>query len=282
MAPAIRKISSMAREWPETDGDTSSSPCGCWPCNFIKMSDDWDFFPLRVDDQPASIFVDLGIKKDAPLKSHPSMGYLRVLMRRPREDGLSSQEEFDDLVALEDRVTAKITKDGAAVFVGRNTSGGNRDFYFYVADPAKFEGAARAAMREFSAYKYETGWREDRDWRTYFEFLHPSDADLQRMLNRRVRQQLEKHGDNSNNERRIDHLALLPSGAARTAFIRYLQAEGFVVDSAPDEPNSEGQFSVEFSRVDRPAQIDEIVLPLFQKAVELSGVYDGWGCNVST
>jgi hypothetical protein len=86
------------------------------------MSDDWDFFSLRVDDQAASIFVDLGIRNLAPIRTHPLMGYLRVAMRRPREDGLSSQEEFDDLIALEDRVTADIVKNGTAIYVGRNTS----------------------------------------------------------------------------------------------------------------------------------------------------------------
>src|SRR3954462_12044783 len=101
------------------------------------MSKDWDFYSLRVDGEPASIFVDLGISKDAPVRNHTTMGYLRVLMLRPREDGLSSRDEFDDLIALEDHVTAKVIENGAAVFVGRNTSSGNRDFYFYVADPQR-------------------------------------------------------------------------------------------------------------------------------------------------
>lgn len=245
------------------------------------MSDDWDFFSLLVDGQPASIFVDLGIRKEAPIASHATMGYLRVPMRRPRGDGLSSQDEFDDLIALEDRVTGKIIQDGAAIYVGRNTSGGNRDFYFYVADPAKFENAAHGAMRKFPAYEYETGAREDRDWRTYFEFLHPSDVEMQRIMNRRVLQQLEQQGDNANYERKIDHLALLPNRRAQAAFADYVHAEGFAIESAPDGPNQEGQFSVEFSRVDQPARIDEIVEPLFLKVAQLGGVYDGWGCPVS-
>ena len=245
------------------------------------MSDDWDFYSLRVDSQPASIFVDLGMSKEAPIRSHSTMGYLRVLMRLPREDGLSSRDEFDDLIALEDRVTAKVIQDGTAVFVGRNTSSGNRDFYFYVADPTKFEKAAKAAMREFPAYKYETDARADQEWRTYFDFLYPSEIDYQRIMNRRVRQHLKKNGDNASNERTIDHLALLPNPAAQAAFAGYVQAEGFVVESAPDEPNADGQFSVEFSRVDQAARIDEIVVPLFRKVTELGGIYDGWGCSVS-
>jgi hypothetical protein len=245
------------------------------------MSDDWDFFPLLVDDQPASIFVDLGIRTQAPLKSHPTMAYLRVFMLRPREDGLSSQEEFDDLIALEDKVTSRIVRDAATLFVGRNTSSGNRDFYFYTSDPDGFERAAREAMRDFPAYKYETGAREDRDWRTYFEFLHPSERSLQLIMNRRVRQQLEKNGDNTNNERQIDHLVLLPNSEAQSVFARGITVEGFSIDHAPSEPNDQGQFSVEFSRVDRPAQIDDVVLSLLDRATNLGGIYDGWGCHTA-
>jgi hypothetical protein len=185
------------------------------------------------------------------------------------------------MILLEDRVTAKVIQDGTAVFVGRNTSSGNRDFYFYVADPTKFEKAARAAMREFPAYTYETDARADQEWRTYFDFLYPSEIDFQRILNRRVRQHLEKNGDNASNERKIDHLALLPNPKAQAAFTDYVQGEGYTVESAPDEPNADGQFSVEFYRVDQPARIDEIAVPLFRKVAELAGEYDGWGCEVS-
>ena len=58
-------------------------------------------------------------------------------------------------------------------------------------------------------------------------------------MNRRVRQQLEKNGDNASNERKIDHLALLPNPKAQAAFTDYVQGEGYTVESAPDEPNAD-------------------------------------------
>src|SRR3954452_2054012 len=73
----------------------------------------------------------------------------------------------------------------------------------------------KGAMREFPAYEYETGTRADQEWRTYFDFLYPSEIDFQRIMNRRVRQQLEKNGDNASNERKIDHPALLPNPKAQ-------------------------------------------------------------------
>ena len=245
------------------------------------MSDDWDYFPLRVDDHPASIFVDLGVRKQAPILSHPTMAYLRVLMLKPREDGLSSQDEFEDLIDLEDKVTSKITRDGTCLFVGRNTSSGNRDFYFYTSDSTGFETIVREAMRDFPTYSYKTGSRVDRDWQTYFEFLYPSERSMQLIMNRRVREQLEENGDNLNNERQIDHLVLVPSKESQLKFARDIADEGFNINRAPSKPDDNGQYPIEFSRKDSPSEIDNIVLSLFDKVTGLGGAYDGWGCHTA-
>lgn len=65
------------------------------------MNADWDFYALLVDDQPASIFVDFALASMAPITEAPIMFYVSVRMRAPRPDGLSSQEEFDELIAVE-------------------------------------------------------------------------------------------------------------------------------------------------------------------------------------
>jgi len=167
------------------------------------------------------------------------------------------------------------------MFVGRNTSGGNRDFYFYTNDPEAFRSTAGEAMGRFSAYQYEIGTREDRNWRTYFNFLHPSERSMQLILNRRVRRLLEQNGDSLRNERQIDHLARLPSPEAQSAFASYVKNEGFAIASIPAEPDEEGQYLVDFSKFGLPTQIDDLVLSLFDKAAELGGVYDGWGCEAT-
>lgn len=245
------------------------------------MTDHWDFYVLRVDQQPASIFVDLGISKVAPIKSHASMAFLCVRMLKPTSDGLSSQEEFSDLCALEDKATEMISRDSAAIFVGRNTSDGKRKFYFYTADVKEFKSAAKIAMLDFPTYNYQIGGYDDSEWRTYFEFLLPSPTDRQRMMNRRVLEQLEKRGDNLDDERRVDHLVFLPTSASRLSFIKHLKFEGFIIDNAPDTLNDSRRYSIEFSRIDRPAAIDDVVVPLFEKLTVLGGDYDGWGCEVS-
>jgi hypothetical protein len=57
------------------------------------VNEDWDFYALRVDDQPASIFVDLALASKTPITGTAVMVYVSVKTRAPRPDGLSSQEE---------------------------------------------------------------------------------------------------------------------------------------------------------------------------------------------
>jgi len=245
------------------------------------MDGDWDFYFLRVDGQPASIYLDLSFARLAPLKSHSYLGYIRVAMKQPRQDGLSSDQEFESLMSLEDRLVSSITGAASTKYVGRNTSGGNRDFYFYATNAEQFHTAAGSAIKAFSSYQAEIGTRPDPDWETYLNFLHPSELDLQRILNRRVRQQLERSGDNANAVRNIDHLVYLPDRASQLLLRERLENMGFNIDHAAIEINSAGTFSIAFSRADRPADMDLVVEQILTASADLGGDYDGWGCSVT-
>lgn len=241
------------------------------------MSDQWDFYPLHVDNEPASIYLDLGLATDAPNHAQPHMAYVRVFMRKPRPDGLSSNEEFDELVRVEDSLEQAIANDSSTTYVGRNTSSGNRDFYFYTADPKAFAQAVETKMSAHAEYEFEIGERSDPDWSVYFEFLYPSPDDLQRIGNRKVTDNLAAHGDSLSAPRPIDHFAYLPDAAAAANLRDFLDRQGFVID----EPTVEdGCVALCFKRSDRPDQIDEVVVPIARRVQELGGEYDGWGCEV--
>ncbi|HOY77072.1 MAG TPA: DUF695 domain-containing protein [Hyphomonadaceae bacterium] len=246
------------------------------------MSDDWDFYLLRVDDQPASIFVDLGIAGDAPIHTHPQLGYLRLVMRQPRPDGLSSQDEYEALMAIEDQVIPQIVEAASAIFVGRNTTAGNRDFLFYVADVPAFETAATSAMKLFPAYTFEVGSREDADWAVYRDFLYPAPDDMQRIQNRRVVINLEQNGDNPTQPREIDHWVDAPDRTKQQAIITHILSEGFALINAATTPDEQGYYSINFKRADIPANIDDVTLPLIHRITDLGGDYDGWGCTIQS
>lgn len=242
------------------------------------MSGKWDFFFLRVDDQPASIFVDLGIATEAPLPGHKHVGWVRVKMLRPRDDGFSSQEEFEDLSALEDDITARIITNGDAVYVGRVTSDGFRDFFFYAGDGRQFTRAAEAAAAHHPTYRCEVGGRSDPDWRVYFDFLSPSEDDRQCIANRGVREALEDHGDLLSLPRQIDHWAYFAARDGAAAFTVRIERDGFRHELP--EATDEDDFVVRFSRDDRPDELDEVTIMLARLAREQGGEYDGWECPV--
>jgi regulator of RNase E activity RraB len=246
------------------------------------MSDNWDFYFCRVDDKPASIFLDLDIEQPAPISDLAHMSYVRLRMNAPRPDGFSSQEESETLNAIEDVLSAGLTADGSTRYVGRNTSDGWRDFYFYAAGAGDWQARVSRLMAPYQDYKFETGSRPDPEWKTYFEFLRPTPVDRQRIENRRVCFNLKKHGDALTQAREIDHWAYFSTEQARSTFVARAAELGYQLKQVADLDKPDRRYRAELSRVDIPnlESIDGITLPLYTLARELDGDYDGWGTTV--
>ncbi|MET1081009.1 MAG: DUF695 domain-containing protein [Pseudomonas sp.] len=247
------------------------------------MTQDWDFYFLNVNDRPASIFLDLGIYDAPPRDALPHMAYVRVRLNAPREDGLSSEQEYDALVAIEDALEAQVT-DVHSGYVGRCTGNGCRDFFFYVAHPQEWTARVATCMASFKQYRYEVETREDRDWSTYFSFLYPETADLQIINNRRVCRALEQQGDALTQPREIDHWTYFANADHLRAFIAEAQAMGFSLRAqhADEEDDDEDQHCAQLWRADIPAEggIDEVTLLLSDLALKHGGEYDGWESQV--
>jgi regulator of RNase E activity RraB len=240
------------------------------------MTDQWDFYFCNVDDKPASMFVDLGAVEIAPVKSLPVMAYLRLFMMSPRDDGLSSQEEFDALSAVEDQIKTLETEQIA--YVGRCTTNSCRDFVFYLNKPDGWEKIISQLMESFPEYKYEAGWQPDPEWGTYLNYLYPSEFDRQRIENRQVCEELEKHGDKLTAEREIDHWIYFGTRESRDAFVLAACNQGFSVRELLDPDDEAQSYGAQIWRNDTPsyAQIDDITIPIFALAKECHGSYDGW------
>lgn len=243
-----------------------------------SVGDDWAFYLLRVDDEPASIYLNLALARKAPVSAQPNMAYVRIKMRQSRPDGLSSSEEFETLSAIEDKLVEAVARTGNVTYAGRNTSGGNRDFYFYTADPASFARSARTAMAQAPEYQFEVGGRQDPNWSVYFNFLYPSADDLERIGNRRVNDVLEGNGDDLSRPRPIHHLARMPDIQKAEALRAHLRQQRFTVGKPQIEA---GAINLRFERIDAPEQMDEVVVPIARRVRELGGDYDGWGSEVT-
>ncbi|WP_339941266.1 DUF695 domain-containing protein [Undibacterium luofuense] len=171
---------------------------------------------------------------------------------------------------------------GPLMFVGRNTSAGRRDFYFYTGSGYAWQNRVAAALKAFPDYRFETGVQDDPEWQTYFEFLYPGEDDLQRMQNRRVCQQLEQHGDPLTQERPLYHWVYFATAEARAAYIDQILQNEFEIEQEWEADTDEYRFGLQFSQTGLPhyRTIDSITLPLFFAARDYNGHYDGWETEV--
>ncbi|MBF6025146.1 DUF695 domain-containing protein [Lysobacter niastensis] len=241
------------------------------------MSEQWDFFFCHVDDKPASIFVDLGLHDQAPIATLPHRAYLSVALHHPRDDGLSSQEEFEALKGLEDAIHQRLVSP-TVMYVGRNTSDGRRDFWFYLPDGGAWEKLTEDFMARFPDYRFEADAGPDPEWEAYLDFLYPNDEGWDFITNRQVCDRLEEGGDPLTEARDIDHWAYFPDPASRDAFIARVRELGFDIRELlqPDEERAE--YGVQLWRCDVPSHraIHDITIPLLRAAREAGGDYEGW------
>ena len=243
------------------------------------MSDHWEFYPSRVDDAAASIYVNLAFRDIAPIKDASDLAWLRVYFRHPRDDGLSSQEEFQPLCDIEDAVTQVLEEcEVANFYVGRNTSGGCRDFYIYSGNGQTIENVLGRAMARFKDYEFETGHRSDPDWSAYLEFLCPSPRDMQLIKNQHVIETLHEHNDKLDVPREVAHWAYFLEETARNSFVTKSQSLGFRLQSEINPESSDDKWGAILIRND-PVDywsIADATLALHDAATELGGSYDGW------
>lgn len=246
------------------------------PVNVYK--EEWDFYLTKINNETGSIMVDLGLFKIAPIKSKPTIVWVSVKMNAPDEEGLSSNQEYDQLIDIEDRLISFVTEKHHAVYAGRLTSNGKRDFYFYMGDTLLYDKTVSESMVAFPFHDFDYGHKEDPDWNNYFDFLYPQPGQFQSMQNRRVLNLLGKQGDKLTKERRVDHWIYFETPEDRDVFINRIKNDGFDIVNVSYNPKSKKHFSLHISRVDKvdPNSIDDYVLYLWKLAAECHGEYDGW------
>jgi hypothetical protein len=244
------------------------------------MDDIFDFYFAKVEGEIASIFVNMTIEDRAPVPGYGHIVVVRLTMRDPRDDGLSSDDEFDALAGIDDALYATMSEHDNALYVGRVTYAGLRDFYYYAVDAGAAGKAAARAMKKTPAYKFEILSQADADWTTFKSFLLPSPRDRQRMGNRNASDQLRENGDPLTEAREIDHYAYFPTPAARDAFAEKVTHIGYKLRAKhePDPASAGTAYGAQIYREDVPGNemFDAITAELAQLAKEAGGDYDGW------
>jgi regulator of RNase E activity RraB len=228
--------------------------------------------------------LDMEAAKHGPLPTHPLRVTLTIQMKEPSPNGLRSEEEAKALFKLEDDLLEAITSRDL-IYLGRSVSGGTTDLFLYGKAELDLERVQRKIdrVRREHEYQVELDSEEDPDWEAYFEWLYPDPVHFQLMMNRRVLENLARHGDQHGVPRPIEHYAYFRSEAEAAQAAEQLRGRGFEVQAPvpPKEGESEA-WGLPFTRVDSVDQgrADEFTVEILEVLAGCNGEYDGWGTTV--
>ncbi|QBF81497.1 DUF695 domain-containing protein [Shewanella maritima] len=143
----------------------------------------WDFYKANINQNIASIYLDLDAKLDLEENNLDTLSWLFIKLKYERDDGLSHDDEFDALCDYEDNIENAI--EGSEIhYVGRITTNGMRQFYFYSADSSLFEKVINDVLDSKSDYLYQIGSKPDPEWNQFKNVLYPGEHGLNQIQSR--------------------------------------------------------------------------------------------------
>ena len=247
------------------------------------MVQEWASYFTTLSDKVASIFVDLGLRHDAPLRSNPWRLRVRIHLTLARPDGLSHSEEAPTLFLIEDALNLQLERECGGVPCGRITGRDMREFCFYARTSKGFRPAVATALAGFPGHRFEVAEKQDPDWEYYFNVLYPSPEELEQIKNRGLLDVLLKGGDVLSIPREVQHWAYFPSEECRQLFRNAAGNVGFEIGY---ESQGKGNlpFGLTVFRTQAIVQelIDQTTIELLRLAKRFGGEYDGWETPVTT
>jgi len=241
----------------------------------------WNSYFCTRDDHDASVFLNLELIDFAPMSDKPYLHILNITMINPREDGLSSNDEFDELMELEDAIEQSI-KGFSTIYAGRITTNKRRNLYFYSHYKEDFQINIEKTMALFPTYSYEMHIEEDSLWQKYEDELYPDPRQYQMIENNMVVEQLEVNGDSLEKERLVYHWIYFKDESDKKKFLEVVLDMGFEVESESHDAEEIFPYGLNISRIDRVDynSINTYSLDLWDIAENCNAVYDGWETSV--
>ncbi len=249
----------------------------------VKIEQEWASYFCRINNNPASVRLNLALAKIAPIEDYKYRLGVSVKLLNPDENGFTTKEEYPDICRIEDDISSAFEQKGD-ILAGAVKSNGSFDMYIYSKDSAVYENPIRSVMADHASYKYATDCKEDAQWSDYFDFLYPAEYEFQTIMNQRVLMNLQQYGDNPEIEREVDHWIYFGTEKYRDNFIEKAIAAGYKVLSKNNLDNGEeAPYQLNISRQDNtlPASVNEYVWELVSLTKENNGSYDGWGCPIA-
>lgn len=243
-----------------------------------QYHEDWDTYVNEFGDKVSSVMVDIafGHSPEAMLRRNAII--VRIRVDSIRTNGMPAENQLSKLNVVENRLVEQLTGRLQAMYTGRFTKDGKRDFYFYSNDTSSYVAAIAEVLNPLGV-SWLAKAQADTGYSNYFNVLYPTGKQLQSIKNRRVVDDLKKKGDVLTAPRKINHFIFFKTEKDRKEYAFAAQDNGFTVENAGKEIGVKDRpFTLQLSRIDKVDYntIDKVTLYLWELALKYSAQYDGW------
>ena len=232
-------------------------------------------------EHQAFIFYDHGIRNEINDFEYENAFKIRAAIKNPNDSGMPTNDEFEDISNMEDRLTEELEKKDC-VMVGRVTVDCYRYFTFYTnTDESELNNIVESIATE-TDYKLGSSYKSDPEKSEYWDSLFPTKADMQVIQDMKVLDALQDAGDTLTVARQINHWAYFERENDMQTFSDWLKSEGYEIVSQNPPDDEVSEYSIQFSNIATPnlREITSITIRLQAKAEEMSGEYDGWETSI--
>lgn len=229
----------------------------------------------------AFIFYDHGIRKTIDSFNQSQQIRFDLTYNSPNDKGLPTDEEFDAVKGIEDKIEEFASEHGG-IYVGRVTTAGHRYFYSFIGAPTEKIDKFVSEIERSTGYLLEPRILEDPKKKGYWSDLYPTADDWQMIQDSKTVEVLRDAGDVADIVRRIDHWSFFKAKSDAKKFIAWMEGEDFVLQDLKRTKPLIGKWVVQYYRSDSPElyTINHITFQLRHKSSELNGEYDGWETSV--
>lgn len=144
---------------------------------------DWDFYQANINDKVASVYLNLDADEELSSK-HVWLYWFFIKLKVERDDGLSHDDEVESLFEFEDHLTSSLCSDNLH-FVGRVTTAGMRQFYFYGTEDIEYKELCETFLKGNCTYLYQYDSEVDKERSQYKNVLYPGPLGLEQINERR-------------------------------------------------------------------------------------------------
>lgn len=244
------------------------------------MVDAWQIYATPYAPQMAFVSFNQGYADAADTDSREVFLVVDLTLKQPRADGLSSNEEFDALSVVEEKLEAALAPV-SAVEVGRRTSGGHRIFYYYVSGAEAAAITAVAGVATASDYALKPSWAPDPHKDGFWKQVYPDADGLQVMGDLSVLNTLDKNHDDTDAPHAVDHWSYFASDDAARKFAQWARQAGYAkvaVKRAHPGGDAKARVEVTFTHhgTMRLRDIAGHSVAIGRAATRFGGRYDGW------